>query len=272
MKIKNVRVFEAEYGRITDLNTVKPSHDIVFTWNGTTSGVKVPNGDWIAADRKGLTICDATSAVFAMDLPWKKLDVITYSWQKVLGGEGQHGVLILSPRAVERLESYTPPWPLPKLFRLTKAGKLISGIFEGETINTPSMLCVEDYLDALKWAKSIGGLKGLIDRSEANARTISNWVKATPWVANLADDENIQSNTSVCLKVVDPKFQALDQNLQNDLIKKITSYLEEEGIGFDLGAYRDAPPGFRLWAGATVETDDLEYLLPWLDQAYNKFS
>ncbi len=271
LKLNDTQVFEAPYGEISKLADTNSNHDIVFAWNGTTSGVKVPNGDWISDDRKGLTICDATSAAFAMDLPWEKLDVITYSWQKVLGGEGQHGVLILSPRAVERLESYTPPWPLPKLFRLTNGGKLISGIFEGATINTPSMLCVEDYLDALNWAKSIGGLKGLISRSEANAIAIGSWIDKTPWVANLCDDEVLQSNTSVCLKIVDPSFKALDVDSQKGLVKKITTYLEVENAGFDLGAYRDAPPGFRLWAGATVETSDLEALFPWLNAAYQKF-
>lgn len=272
LKLENTRVLEAPYGEIADLADTNSDHDIVFTWNGTTSGVKVPDGNWIADDRKGLIICDATSAAFAMDLPWDKLDVITYSWQKVLGGEGQHGVLILSPRAVERLESYTPPWPMPKLFRLTKGNKLNEGIFEGSTINTPSMLCVEDYLDALNWASSVGGLKGLISRSEANAKAINTWVENTPWVENLVPHPNLRSNTSVCLKIVDPDFEALEIEGQKSLIKKITGFLEEEKVGYDLGAYRDAPPGFRLWAGATVETSDLEALFPWLEKAFQKFT
>jgi phosphoserine aminotransferase len=241
---------------------------VVFTWNGTTSGVRVPNGDWIPAKREGLVIADATSAAFAMDLPWDKLDVVTYSWQKVLGGEGQHGMLILSPRAVERLETYTPAWPLPKIFRLTKGGKLIDGIFVGETINTPSMLAVEDALDGLQWAEKLGGLPALIARSEANLQVMAEWVKATPWIDFLVADPAIRSCTSVCLKVVDPEFLKLDADGQAAAAKRIVAVLEKERIAYDIGSYRDAPAGLRIWAGATVELADVRALLPWLDWAF----
>ena len=270
LKLKDVRSFEAPYGRLPDLTQVDPVRDTVFTWNGTTSGVRVPNGDWIAADRQGLTLCDATSAAFAMDLPWDRLDVTTYSWQKVLGGEGQHGMLILSPRAVERLESYTPPWPLPKLFRLTKGGKLQEPIFSGETINTPSMLCVEDALDGLKWAEGVGGLAGLIRRTQANAAAIERWVARTDWVDCLAEDAATRSTTSVCLRAVDPWFLSFDDKGRAGAAKAVASLLDTEGVAYDIGAYRDAPPGFRIWCGATVETADIETLLPWLDWAYGR--
>jgi len=265
LKLEDVRVMEADYGQIPELNRVDFSRDVVFTWNGTTSGVCVPNGDWIADDRAGLTICDATSAAFAMDLPWPKLDVVTYSWQKVMGGEGQHGIIILSPRAVERLETYTPAWPLPKIFRMTKGDKLIEGIFVGETINTPSMLAVEDALDGLKWADSIGGLPALMKRSENNLAAIANWIKKTPDFAFLAEDPAIRSNTSVCLKITAPWFAALDKAAQTKAQKALVSLLDDEGVAYDIGAYRDAPPGLRIWAGATVETSDLEALLPWIE-------
>jgi phosphoserine aminotransferase len=270
LKLKDVRIFEAPYGRLPDLTRVDPARDIVFTWNGTTSGVRVPHGDWIAADRQGLTLCDATSAAFAMDLPWSRLDVVTWSWQKVLGGEGQHGMLVLGPRAVERLESYTPPWPLPKLFRLTKGGKLQEPVFAGETINTPSMLCVEDALDGLKWAEGIGGLTGLIARTKANAAAIERWVARTAWVDYLAEDAATRSSTSVCLKAVDPWFLALDDKGRAAAARSVAALLETEGVAYDIGAYRDAPPGFRVWCGATVETTDIEALLPWLDWAYGQ--
>jgi len=270
LKLDDVRTFIADYGKLPDLAAVDTDRDVVFTWNGTTSGVKVPNADWIADDRKGLTICDATSAAFAMDLPFDKLDVVTYSWQKVLGGEAAHGVLILSPRAVERLETYTPPWPLPKIFRLTKGGKLIEGIFSGATINTPSMLCVEDYIDALEWADGIGGLSGLIAKSEANLKVLADWVDASSWAAFLAEEVATISNTSVCLKVADPWFESLNADTQAAVPKKLAGLLDSEGVAFDIGAYRDAPPGLRIWAGATVDASDLETLTHWLDWAYEQ--
>jgi phosphoserine aminotransferase len=265
---KNVSVVTAPYGELPDLTKVDASTDIVFTWNGTTSGVRVPNGDWIAADRAGLTICDATSATFAQALDWPKLDVVTFSWQKALGGEAAHGMLILSPRAVERLETYKPPWPLPKIFRLTQGGKLNAGIFEGDTINTPSMLCVEDYLDALQWAKSIGGLKSLIARADANTRIIAEWVARTRWVDFLAKDAAIRSNTSVCLQIVDPAVTGLPVDGQAAFAKGMAAALEKESVAFDIAHYRDAPPGLRIWCGATVEASDVEALMPWLDWAY----
>jgi phosphoserine aminotransferase len=268
LKLKDVTKLAAGYGDIPDLSKVDPASDVVFTWNGTTSGVRVANADWIKADREGLTICDATSAAFAQKLDWPKLDVVTFSWQKALGGEAAHGMLILSPRAVARLESYTPPWPMPKIFRMTKGGKLIDGIFVGETINTPSMLCVEDYLDALNWAKSIGGLKALIARADANTKVLSDWVAKTPWVAFLAADAAIRSNTSVCLKVVDPAITALPADAQAAFAKALSGAVEKEGAGFDLGHYRDAPPGLRIWCGATVEARDVEALTRWLDWAF----
>jgi len=268
LKLKDTRTFTAPYGQLPDLKQINKAHDIVFAWNGTTSGARVPNGDWIAADREGLTICDATSAAFAMTLPWDKLDVTTFSWQKVLGGEAQHGILILSPRAVTRLESYTPVWPMPKIFRMTKGGKLVEGIFQGETINTPSMLCVEDILDALTWAESVGGLTGLIQRSEANLAAITAWVETSSWAAFLTEDKTIRSCTSICLKIIDPWFTGKTAEDQAAIAKKVANFLEKEGVAFDIGAYRDAPPGLRVWRGATVETADIKALLPWLDYAY----
>ena len=268
LRLDDVRTFAAPYGKLPDLRQASPERDIVFTWNGTTSGVRVPNGDWIRADRKGLTICDATSAAFAMDLPWDKLDVTTWSWQKALGGEAQHGMLALSPRAVERLESYTPPWPVPKIFRLTQGGKLMDGIFKGETINTPSMLAVEDHLDALKWAERIGGLPVLIARSEGNLAAIETWVASSGWAGFLAEDTTIRSCTSVCLKIVDPEFARLPAEKQAAISKQIATTLEAEGVAYDIDAYRHAPPGLRIWAGTTVETDDLQALFPWLEWAY----
>ncbi len=268
LKIGDVRVLEADYGALPDLAAVDFSRDVVFTWNGTTSGVRVPDGQWIPEDREGLTLVDATSAIFAQPIDWSKADVVTYSWQKVLGGEGAHGMLILSPRAVARLERYTPAWPLPKLFRLTKKGKLDAAIFEGETINTPSMLCVEDYLDALAWAEGLGGLPGLMARASANARVLFDWIDRTPWVANLAVEPETRSNTSVCLKVVDADVLALPEPEQAAFVKGIAQRLEAEGAAFDIGSYRDAPPGLRIWTGATVEASDLEALTPWLDWAF----
>ncbi|HTR12052.1 MAG TPA: phosphoserine transaminase [Roseiarcus sp.] len=268
LKIKDARTLKAPYGELPDLAQVNFDHDVVFTWNGTTSGVRLPDGTWIAADRKGLTICDATSAAFAQDLDWPKLDVATFSWQKALGGEAAHGVIILSPRAAERLQTYTPPWPMPKVFRLTKGGKLIEGIFAGETINTPSMLCVEDYLDALEWAKSLGGLKALIARADANANVIANWVERTPWVDFLAKLPETRSNTSVCLKVVDPTVLALSSEGQAAFAKGLASRLEAEKVAYDIACYRDAPPGLRIWCGATIEAADVEALTHWLDFAF----
>jgi phosphoserine aminotransferase len=268
LKLKDVTTLKAGYGALPDLSKVDPASDVVFTWNGTTSGVRVPNADWIAAGRAGLTICDATSAAFAQPLAWSKLDVVTFSWQKALGGEAAHGMLILSPRAVARLESYTPPWPLPKIFRMTKGGKLIDGIFQGETINTPSMLCVEDYLDALEWAKSAGGLSALRARADGNARVISEWVSRAKWIDFLAGDPAIRSNTSVCLKVVDPAITRLAPDAQAAFVKSIAAALDKEGVAFDIDAYRDAPPGLRIWCGSTVERADVEALTLWLDWAY----
>ena len=268
LKLADVRALTADYGDLPDLAAVDFEHDVVFPWNGTTSGVCVPDGDWIPDDRAGLTICDATSAVFAMDLPWSKLDVVTWSWQKVLGGEAAHGMLALSPRAVERLESYTPPWPLPKIFRLTKGGKLIEGIFSGATINTPSMLCVEDAIDALAWVESLGGCGEVQARSDANLASVARWVDATPWVDFLAAQPANRSCTSICLRIVDPWFQGLAEDQQAATAKAMVTLLDGEGVAFDVGSYRDAPPGLRVWGGATVENDDIEALLPWLDWAF----
>ena len=268
LKLKDARTLSAPYGALPDLAEVDFDHDVVFAWNGTTSGVRVPDAAWIAADRKGLTICDATSAAFAQALDWAKLDVTTFSWQKALGGEAAHGMIVLSPRAVERLETYKPAWPLPKIFRMTKGGKLIEGIFEGETINTPSMLCVEDYIDALLWAKSLGGLPALFARADANAKAIADWAVKTPWVDFLAAVPATRSNTSVCLKVVDPAVAALPAEAQAAFAKGLASLLEKEKVAYDIGAYRDAPPGLRIWCGATVETADVEALTLWLDYAF----
>lgn len=268
LKLDDAREITAPYGHLPDLSSIDFDRDVVFTWNGTTSGVRVPDADFIPSDRKGLTLCDATSAAFAQALDFSKLDVVTFSWQKVLGGEAAHGMLILSPRAVERLESYTPKWPLPKIFRLTKGGKLIEGIFEGATINTPSMLCVEDYIDALTWAEEIGGLSGLIKRADTNAAVIDAFVSATPWIENLAIAPETRSNTSMCLSVVDERIAALEPADQAGFAKAMTQLLEAEGVALDIGSYRDAPPGLRIWTGATVETSDLEALMPWLEWAF----
>ncbi len=267
LKLDNVTEHFADYGKLPDLGKVNFANDVVFTWNGTTSGVRVPNGDWIADDREGLTICDATSAAFAMDLPWEKLDVVTYSWQKVLGGEAQHGMLVLSPRAVARLESYTPAWPMPKIFRLTKGGKLISGVFKGETINTPSMLVVEDALDGLTWAKSVGGLKGLISRADANAAAIAEWVEGNSDFAFLAEVPETRSTTSVCLKIVAPWLTALSDEDQDVAVRRLTAMLDAEAVAYDITYYRDAPAGLRIWAGATIETNDLKAIFPWIEWA-----
>src|SRR6516164_1395569 len=268
LKLKEVTRLHAPYGDIPDLSTVDSDTDIVFTWNGTTSGVRVPNADWIGANRKGLTICDATSAAFAQPLDWPKLDVVTFSWQKALGGEAAHGMLVLSPRAVERLETYKPAWPLPKIFRMTKGGKLNAGIFEGETINTPSMLCVEDYLDALNWGKSIGGLEALMARADANTGVLADWKARTPWIDFLAKDPAIRSNTSVCLKVVDPAITSLSADAQSDCVKKLVALVEKENAGFDFAHYRDAPAGLRIWCGATVDAKDVALLTQWIDWAF----
>ena len=268
LKLKDLTVIKAPYGELPDFGKIDFANDVIFTWNGTTSGVRIPNGDWISAKRQGLTICDATSAAFAQRLDWPKLDVVTFSWQKALGGEGAHGMLILSPRAVERLETHKPMWPLPKIFRLTKGGKLNEGIFAGETINTPSMLCVEDYLDALQWAKSTGGLTATIARSDANAKVLSDWVAATAWVDHLAKHANERSNTSVCLKVVDPVVTRLSVDEQAAFAKTLAGLLEKEDVAYDIAFYRDAPPGLRIWCGATVEQRDIEALTPWLDWAF----
>lgn len=268
LKLADVRKLDARYGELPDLTKVDFDRDVVFTWNGTTSGVRVPNADFIPADRKGLTICDATSAAFAQNLDFSKLDVVTFSWQKVLGGEGAHGILILGPRAVERLENYAPAWPLPKIFRMTKGGKLIEGIFKGETINTPSMLCVEDYLDALKWAQSLGGLDALMKRADANFAVLDAFVQKTAWIDNLAKVPATRSNTSVCLTIVDPAVLALDGEKQAAFAKAIVSRLDKAGVAYDIGAYRDAPSGLRIWAGATVEASDLEALTQWLEWAF----
>jgi phosphoserine aminotransferase len=268
LKLKDVTKLHAPYGDIPDLSRVDSDTDIVFTWNGTTSGVRVPNADWISAKRKGLTICDATSAAFAQPLDWPKLDVVTFSWQKALGGEAAHGMLVLSPRAVERLETYKPAWPLPKIFRMTKGGKLNAGIFEGETINTPSMLCVEDYLDTLNWGKSIGGLKALMARADANTRVLADWKARTPWIDFLARDPAIRSNTSVCLKVVDPAIASLSADAQADFAKQLVALVEKENAGYDFAHYRDAPAGLRIWCGATVEAKDIALLTQWIDWAF----
>jgi phosphoserine aminotransferase len=268
LKIKDAEALNAPYGKLPDLTKVRPDADLVFAWNGTTSGVRVPNADFISADREGVVICDATSAVFAQALDWSKLDVVTFSWQKVLGSEAAHGMLVLSPRAVARLESYTPSWPMPKIFRMTKKGKVNLEIFEGATINTPSMLALEDYLDALKWGTSIGGLEALFARADANADVLARWVAKTSWIDYLAEVPETRSNTSVCLKIVDPRVTALPEDGQADVAKKLTSLLEKEGVALDAGAYRDAPPGLRIWCGGTVDAADLEALTPWLDWAF----
>mgnify|MGYP005843069845 CR=1 FL=1 len=270
LRLEDVRRLEAGYGELPDLAAVDPDRDVVFTWNGTTSGVRVPGHDWIAADRAGLTLCDATSAVFAMALPWAKLDVVTWSWQKVLGGEAQHGMLALSPRAIERLRGHQPRWPVPKLFRLAKGGQPIEGIFQGETINTPSMLCVEDALDGLAWAEAIGGLDTLIARSEANLAAVTRWVERSPWAGFLAKDPASRSSTSICLTIVDPAVAAAPIETRAALVKDLTGLLAKEKVAYDIAGYRDAPPGLRVWGGATVETADIEALLPWLDWAFQQ--
>lgn len=268
LKLSDVRVFEAGYGQLPDLSQADWSRDVIFTWNGTTSGVNVPNADWIKDDREGLAICDATSAVFAMDVPFSKLDVVTWSWQKVLGGEAAHGMIALSPRAVARLESYTPAWPMPKIFLMSKGGKLIDGIFKGETINTPSMLAVEDALDGLNWAAGVGGLPALVKRTQANLAAIEAWVAKSDWAAFLAEDKAIRSSTSICLKITDSWFTSQSADAQAAIAKDLVKILDKEGVAYDIGAYRDAPVGLRIWGGSTVETSDIEALLPWLDYAY----
>lgn len=268
LKLEDLRTFEADYGQLPNLAEVDTDRDVLFTWNGTTSGVRVPNADWIKADRKGLTFCDATSALFAMDIAWNKCDVVTWSWQKALGGEGAHGMLALSPRAVERLESHTPAWPLPKVFRLTKGGKLNREIFDGSTINTPSLLAAEDHIDALEWAESIGGLPALVKRSEANLAVIAEWVEGTDWIDFLASDPATRSSTSICLTITDDWFTSQSEEEQNALIKKLVALLDSEGVGYDIGSYRDAPAGLRIWGGGTVETSDVEALLPWIEWGY----
>ncbi|MBV6624689.1 MAG: phosphoserine transaminase [Rivularia sp. (in: Bacteria)] len=270
LKLKDINTYEADYGQIPDLSAVDTDRDVVFTWNGTTSGVKVPDGDWIKDNRQGLTICDATSAAFAMEIPWHKIDVLTYSWQKVMGGEAAHGVIILSPRAVARLESYTPDRPLPKIFRLTKGGKLIEGIFEGSTINTPSMLCVEDAIDGLKWAKSIGGLSKLIERSNNNLLVLEDWVAKSDWIDFLVEDKSLRSNTSICLKIVDKWYKSLSKDEQAAKAKELVGLMAKEKVAYDIGSYRDAPPGLRIWGGATVESKDMEALTHWLDWGFNQ--
>ena len=270
LPLDDLRIFTADYGQLPDLGQYTGDRDLVFTWNGTTAGVRVPNADFIPADRAGLTICDATSAVFAQQMDWAKLDVVTYSWQKNMGGEAAHGMLILSPRAVERLESYTPPWPLPKIFRMTKGGNLIEGLFEGSTINTPSLLCAEDHLDALKWVKAQGGLKWMHDRADANAQILWDWIEKTDWIENLAAINAERSNTGVCMKIVDPRVQALPDDEQAGFAKAIINLLAEENVALDFGAYRTAPPGFRVWASGLVEPSDIKALTPWLDWAFAK--
>jgi phosphoserine aminotransferase len=268
LKLADCRILAADYGALPDLAGVRKEADVCFTWNGTTSGARVPDGDWIAADREGLTLCDATSAAFAQDLPWDKLDVTTFSWQKAMGGEAAHGILVLSPRAVERLETFVPPRPLPKIFRLTKGGKLIEGIFAGETINTPSMLCVADAVDALDWMEELGGLDATRARADANFAALQEWVDRTPWVENLVADPAARSNTSVCLRIVDPAIAALDEAGQRAFVKALVKLLETEGVAYDIAGYRDAPPGLRVWCGTTVDTGDVEALGPWLDWAF----
>tara|TARA_A100001011_G_scaffold375620_1_gene437359 strand:+ start:3445 stop:4344 length:900 start_codon:yes stop_codon:yes gene_type:complete len=269
LQLDNINLYSADYGYIPNLENANSENDIVFTWNGTTSGVRVPNANWISEEREGLTLCDATSAVFAMHMPWQKLDVVTWSWQKVLGGEGGHGMLALSPRAVARLEQWQPERPLPKIFRLTKAGLVDREIFSGATINTPSLLAVEDHLDALRWAKGLG-LEGLVKRSEDNLEILSRWIKRSNWIEFLAEDEGIRSSTSICMKIIDPWFTSQTVSTQKETIKRLVSILESESVAYDIGSYRDAPPGLRIWGGSTVETHDIELLIPWLDWAWLK--
>lgn len=270
LRLKDVRVFEADYGKLPVLDDIDPDRDVVLVWNGTTSGVRIPDGAWIREDRQGLVLCDATSAVFAMEIPWEKLDALTFSWQKALGGEGQHGMLVLSPRAVHRLETYRPPWPLPKLFRITKKGVVDEAVFRGSTINTPSMLCVEDYSDALRWAEKAGGLEGLIARTQSNFAVLQEWVAKTPWIAFLAERPEIRSTTSVCLKVVDPWFEDLTPEARRAFIAELCAFLEQERVAYDIQSYREAPPGLRVWCGPTVETEDLKTLSGWLDFAFHR--